>query len=252
MIARSSVLAPAVGQPVSHTSLPPQRLMLSATCTEVADGWPGRRSATHLHGCDLACAYCCTPELVRHRAPFVSADDLTAALQRKAHSLQGIVIGGGEPTSTSALRPLLEKLRALNLPVKLDTNGSSPELLRALIADELVSFVALDVKTLPRDYDRVTGGSRVWERVERSISAVIDGGVDHEFRTTCYPFAIRGTDLPELAAHLVGGKRLVLQQFRPRHTLDPAAATATPFSADELRRAALRCTVYLPTVVRGV
>ena len=125
-------------------------------------------------------------------------------------------------------------------------------MLASLIADELVSFVALDVKALPGAYDRVTRGSGVWDRVSRSIATVIASGIDHEFHTTCYPFAVRSDDLPELASHLVGGRRYVLQQFRPRRTLDPAASTALPFSAEELRRVALRCTVHLPTVVRGV
>jgi pyruvate formate lyase activating enzyme len=202
-------------------------------------------------GCDLRCPYCLDPEHVGQGRPNSSVEEIVAHISGRAYALEGVVISGGEPTASPWLRPLLEALAETRLPVKLDTNGNSPRLLAGLLADGLVQFVSLDVKTTPDRYDRLTGDRDVWARVERSIRSVMNSGADHEFRTTCYPFALPSEDLPSIAAKLKGGKRYVLQQFVARRTLDPAAAAVTPYTADELRHVAVRCSVHLPTVVRG-
>lgn len=225
---------------------------LAASLSDLRADWPGRRTTTVLlSGCDFTCPYCFDPEHVGKRRSTTSVALIAEQIARRADSLEGVVVSGGEPTISSALRPLLEALAEMHLPVKLDTNGSSPQALASLLRDKLVGFVSLDVKTTPQRYDRIAGSARAWERIERSIAIVLASGVDHEFRTTCYPFAVPAAEIPSIAARLVGGRRFVLQQFEPRRTLDPAATTVVPFSLEELRRVALRCSVYLPTVVRG-
>ena len=226
---------------------------IAATVSDSRPNWPGRRTATILlGGCNLSCPFCFDPEHVGRRRSNTTVAQLAEQLAFRAPTLDGVVISGGEPTTCSALGSLLHAIAATNLPVKLDTNGTQPEVLESLIADGLLDFISLDVKTTPERYDRLTGGSRVWEQVERSIALLLGGDVDHEFRTTCYPFAIPSSYLPALATRLAGGKRYALQQFQPRRTLDPAAATVAPYSADELRRVAMLCSVHIPTVVRGV
>jgi pyruvate formate lyase activating enzyme len=226
---------------------------IAATLSDTRPNWPGRRTTTILlGGCDLACPYCFVPEHVGRKRASNSVAQIAEHIALRAPTLDGVVLSGGEPTANASLRPLLEAIAVTGVPVKLDTNGTSPDVLASLLGDGLVAFVSLDIKTTPERYDRLTGAARVWERVERSIATVLASSVDHEFRTTCYPFAIATEDLPSLAARLVGGKRYALQQFEPRRTLDPAAATVTPYAADELRRVAIRCAVHLPTVVRGV
>lgn len=226
---------------------------IAATVSDTRPHWPGRRTATILlSGCDLSCPYCFDPEHVGRKRANTSIARIAEQLAFRAPTLDGVVISGGEPTANVRLIPLLEALAHTGLPVKLDTSGSSPDVLASVLETGLVAFVSLDVKTTPERYDRLTGSSRVWERVERSVASVISSRVDHEFRTTCYPFAFASSDLPSIAARLVGGKRYVLQQFEPRRTLDPAAGTVPPYLADELRRVAIHCSVHLPTIVRGV
>jgi pyruvate formate lyase activating enzyme len=226
---------------------------IAATISDARTDWPGRRSTTVLlGGCDLRCPYCFAPEHVNRTRVDTSVARLVDHVGERASLLDGVVVSGGEPTVSPVLYPLVEALREIGLPVKLDTNGASPEVLAEIVADRLVSFVSLDVKTTPDRYDRLTRGDRVWQRVERSVALLSAGEVDHEFRTTCFPFAVSAADLPSIAAHLVGGRRYALQQFVARRTLDPAAATVTPTPVEELRRAAMRCSVHLPTVVRGV
>lgn len=216
--------------------------------------WPGRVAATvFLSGCTLRCPYCHNPELVLRDRPSTSLAELVAHLRERRGWLDGVVVTGGEPTADAAgLFQLLEAVKLEGVPVKLDTNGTGPEVLASLISDGLVDFVALDVKAAPENYERATGVRHAWELVERSIEIVLTSGVDHEFRTTCYPLAVSPADLPRIASRLRGGRRYALQQFRPRKTLDPAAVSVRPHGSDTLRRAAERCSAYLPTVARGV
>jgi pyruvate formate lyase activating enzyme len=200
----------------------------------------------------MRCAYCNCPEMLGKSRPTLRIDQLIDTVKGRLGRLGGLVVTGGEPMAHPDLAGLLRRLRPLGLPVKIDTNGSYPGVLEALIADRLVSFVALDVKTTPERYDSATGSHGEWERVRRSISLVIESGIDHEFRTTCYPSALQTADLPSIALMLEGGSRYVIQQFRPQRTFDPAASSVRPYSAEALRRAALCCAVHLPTVVRGV
>lgn len=214
--------------------------------------WPGRLAATvFMAGCTLRCPYCHNPELVasaRHSQPL---DDLIEHIRSRRGWLDGVVITGGEPTASHGLFEILAMLRSEGVPVKLDTNGTDPDVLTSILARDLVDFVALDVKATPERYERATGSSTAWPRVERSITAIMDSKVAHEFRTTCYPLAVGPNDLVHIASRLAGGDRYVLQQFRPHRTLDAAAVSVRPHAASTLCTAAERCSAFLPTSVRG-
>jgi pyruvate formate lyase activating enzyme len=214
--------------------------------------WAGRVTATaFVGGCNLACPFCHNPELIG--VPRRSEDEsaLLDLVRERRHWLDGVVITGGEPCADPHLLELLESLKREGMPVKLDTNGTFPDVLAAVLAEDLVEFVALDVKATPQRYERATGVDGLWPRVERSIACILSSGVDHEFRTTCYPLAVGPDDPVSIAASLAGGKRYVLQQFRPMRTLDPAAVSVRPHSSETLCRAAERCSSHLPTIVRG-
>ena len=226
---------------------------IAATISDSRADWPGRTSTTVLiGGCDLSCPYCFAPEIVNRTRVDTTIARMAEQIESRANVLEGVVVSGGEPTASPLLYPLLEALLQTGLPIKLDTNGASPDVIESVIADGLVAFVSLDVKTTPERYDRLTRGTGVWQRVEESVALLNASDIDHEFRTTCYPFAVSAADLPSIAAHLAGGRRYALQQLVARRTLDPAAATVAPIATDELCLAAMRCSVHLPTVVRGV
>lgn len=225
-----------------------------AGCTGVTTtAWPGRKAfAIELRGCNLSCPYCFCPELLGSRRSEISLTRVIEQIERDRERIDGVVITGGEPTIDSNLTSIARHLASLRVPVKLDTNGTHPGVLEALLEERLVDFVALDVKTTPERYDAVTRSTGMWERVRRSIALLVASNVDHEFRTTCYPSALQSADLPRIARELEGGRRYAIQQFRPQRTLDPGASTVRPFEADVLRKAALCCAVHIPTVVRGV
>ncbi len=214
--------------------------------------WPGRVVATvFLGGCSYRCPYCHNPDL-RHPPELpVASEDLDAFLVGRRTWLDGVVVTGGEPTLDPALPDLLAEIRSLGMAVKLDTNGSRPDVLRRLIDDGLINAIAVDVKALPHRYVSVTGDPDAARTIERTIQLVVEAGIDHEFRTTVYPDAVHLDDLERIARWLTGARRLVLQQFNPAVTLDPRARDVVPYTSAELLAAASRCSRHVPTTVRG-
>lgn len=216
--------------------------------------WPGRIAATvFVAGCTMRCPYCHNPELISNRkGGLLTLDDLLAHVEAKRAWIDGVVVTGGEPTADPGLLDMLRTLADANVPVKLDTNGSRPEILETVMDRGLATYIALDIKAVPGRYEAVTGLQDSWPLVRRSIELILDSGVDHEFRTTAYPLAVTSGDFDTIAASLAGGRRYVIQQFRPARTLDPASVSVTPYAPESLRIAAGRCMRYLPTLVRGV
>lgn len=214
--------------------------------------WPGVVCTTiFVTGCTLRCPYCHNPELLTGDAPPHMWQSALSHIAIRRGWIDGVVISGGEPTTDPGLPRLLEDLATRGLPVKLDTNGTRPDVLGRVLADGLVEYVALDVKTFPERYD-LLGLPGAAEMVAESIDIVRDSGVRHEFRTTVFPPIITSDELPRLASPLTGGDAYVLQQFRPARTLDPDAASVTPVPPEALTRAASECSRYLPTTTRGV
>ncbi len=214
--------------------------------------WPGKVAATiFLSGCAFRCPFCHNPRLLVPVSEPADWPRFLDHVRTKRRWLDGVVVTGGEPTDDPDLPSLLSALAEEQIPVKLDTNGSSPEVLRFLLAEELVDYVALDVKTTPERYEEATGRTDVAEAVRRSVELLVRSGVEHEFRTTVFPRTVGLEELPDIASGLLGGRLYALQQFRPSDTLDPNAAGIRPYAPDALRSAAERCATYLPTIVLG-
>jgi pyruvate formate lyase activating enzyme len=179
-------------------------------------------------------------------------DRIVQDIDAKRSWLDGVVVTGGEPTEDPDLASLLAALSEVGVPVKLDTNGTRPDVLRHVLAEGLVSYVALDVKAIPSRYLEVTAQRGAASLVAESIERLIRSGVDHEFCTTAYPGAVELTDLPRIARAVSGGRLYVIQQFRSGLTLDPAASVARPYDDESLLAAARSCSTHLPTIVRGL
>jgi len=229
----------------------PSRRLVGFMPTGMLD-WPGMVAATlFLSGCPLRCPYCHNPELITVTSGPETWEDVISHLSLRRGWIDGVVITGGEPTADPDLLPLLEALASRGLRVKIDTNGTRPDVLRDVIAGGLVESVALDVKTLLERYDRV-GDPEAGAAVGDSISIVLKAKIPHEFRTTVYTPVIALHELPALASLLAGGELYALQQFRPGRTLSPVADDVTPASPVGMRAAAEACSRHLPTVTKGV
>ncbi len=202
--------------------------------------WPGKVSSVlFLPSCNLRCQYCHNHSLVLHPEQY-----RTFPLRTILHRLisfrgwiDGVCITGGEPTLQEGLSPLIQTLKRRGFLVKLDTNGSRPELLEKLIAKREVDFISMDIKAplCASDYSRVAGVPVDLERIWRSIQVLKRGDVEYQFRTTVVPGLHSTGDIRKLGMQLEAGSRWVLQNFNPENPMDPSLKDVRPYSPDRLK-----------------
>ena len=199
--------------------------------------YPGKVACTvFLGGCDFRCPFCHNSELLDGTADAVMDDgELLAFLEKRRGLLDGVAITGGEPTLRPDLPQLLEKIKALGYPVKLDSNGNHPAVLRALIRGGLVDYIAMDIKNSPERYAETAGVSHFdLAPIEESIALLLTDKVDYEFRTTTVAELHDADSFRKIGPWLKGAKRYFLQPFTDRDTVAVAGFHAP--GEDELRR----------------
>ncbi len=217
--------------------------------------WEGKiATVLFLGGCNFRCAFCHNPELVLRpdQQPSVPFEDVIAYLAGKKGWIDGVVITGGEPTLSASLRPMIDEIRSLGYPVKLDTNGSNPAILSSLLDDGVIASVAMDIKGSINDYCAITGSDVAPETIRESIKLILRSGVEHEFRTTAYPPAVSLAQLPDIASELAeeGALKYVVQQFNPAKSLAPEASEVKPYRVQDLEDAVAVCNGFVPTKLR--
>ncbi|MCD6487165.1 MAG: anaerobic ribonucleoside-triphosphate reductase activating protein [Syntrophobacterales bacterium] len=186
--------------------------------------YPGRICATlFTQGCNFRCPYCHNPELVIPSlyVETMADDEVFSFLEKRRGKLDAVNITGGEPTLQPDLIEFIKRIRSLGYMVKIDTNGSFPEVLRKLIDGKLLDYIAMDVKAPLEKFEEVTRSSIAPENIEESIKLIMNSGIDYEFRTTIVKSLLTEKDVEKIGI-LTGGARChVLQKFVPSKTLDP-------------------------------
>lgn len=186
--------------------------------------YPGKVAcAVFTVGCNFRCHFCHNPELVKYdmndtnaaRTTRISEPEFFEFLKSRQGLLDAVCVTGGEPTLHRDLPEFIKKIKALGFFVKLDTNGTNPEMLTALVKEKLIDYIAMDVKTNFKNYGEVTGAGVNAETIKESIKTIMESGLDYEFRTTVVPGLHTEDDLSEIAEFIRGAKRYYLQQFRP-------------------------------------
>ncbi len=200
--------------------------------------YPGKVAATLFTvGCNFRCPFCHNPELVDpdRLAPALDEGEVLDRLRERAGFIDGVVISGGEPTIQTSFPTFVERVKRLGLLVKLDTNGSRPDVLGRLLAEHAVDYVAMDVKGPLDRYDRLTGVACDVGAIEESIALILRDAPDYEFRTTVAPTLGR-EEVLRIADRLSGARRYVLQVFRvpEKGLVDPAWETKPGLSRGEL------------------
>ncbi|MDW5561937.1 MAG: anaerobic ribonucleoside-triphosphate reductase activating protein [Methanomassiliicoccus sp.] len=195
--------------------------------------WDGHVVAVvYLPGCNFRCPFCHNQEVVlspdsMEEVPFSEVEEYVRA---NSEFLDGIVVTGGEPTIHADLPNLLARLRSLGTKIKLDTNGTNPDMLEDILHAGLVDYVAMDLKApLDEKYKDLAGVSIPVDRIKRSIEVIRTSGVDHEFRTTVVPILLSPEDVERIAAYIGGANKYAIQQFRPGNTLDPNLTAVKPY-----------------------
>lgn len=146
--------------------------------------------------------------------------------------LDALVISGGEPTLHPDLKGLINKIRELGYAVKLDTNGSRPDIVRNLVYEKAVDYIAMDIKAPFSKYEKVAGMDVAIDKIAETVKIVRDAGIDHEFRTTIAKPLLELSDLVEVA-RTVGSGRHILQMFVPTKTLDESLLGQPQYSEKE-------------------
>ena len=216
--------------------------------------FPGRIACTvFLCGCNLRCPFCHNASLVLPRGgtDSMTEDELLAFLQKRRGRLQGVCITGGEPTLYPDLPDLLRRIRLLGYEVKLDTNGTNPSMLRAILDEGLADYVAMDIKNSPTRYTETCGGVDVLDSVRESAALLMQSGVDYEFRTTLAHPLHTPADAESIGQWLSGAKRYYLQQFVDSGDLiGTGLSPLMPEEMEAMRRAVLP---YIKeTTLRGI
>ena len=198
--------------------------------------YPGKPAAVvFTQGCNFRCSYCHNPSLMAKTGEnSVSVDLLMDFLNQRRGKLQGVVITGGEPTLQGELPEFLRRIKRLGYCVKLDTNGSHPEMVEELLEEKLLDYIAMDIKGPPGSYERIVNRPVNMDAIRRTIGLVMGSGLDYEFRTTVVKSFLQPGDL-EVCGRLTAGARLyVLQTFIPRHAMAESLRSETPYTHEDL------------------
>lgn len=215
--------------------------------------FPGRVACTVFTiGCNFRCPFCHNRDLVifelfeKSGIKNISEKDFWGFLESRKKVLDGVCITGGEPTLQIDLVDFCKKIKELGLEVKLDTNGSRPEVLEKLLNNKLVDYVAMDLKGVLEDYKKIVGVGMETDKIKRSMELILESGLKYCFRTTIVDGLHDERALKRLAEEIkligkskkVSPKKIVwlLQNFRPQNCLDEKYLKKKSFEPEELEK----------------
>ena len=204
-------------------------------------------------GCNFRCPFCHNASLVLipNEVEEISEEELFAYLSKRQGMLDGVCITGGEPLLNSDIADFIKKIRSYGLLVKLDTNGSFPERLEALLDEGLLDYVAMDIKNSKEKYALTTGTKLYPTEIERSIDIIIEKAPDYEFRTTVVRELHSAQDIADIAKRIKSAKKYFLQSYVDSG--DIIAEGFSAYSASEMLDILENTKKILPiTVLRGV
>ena len=214
--------------------------------------FPGHVACTvFLGGCDFRCPFCHNSSLIAGGEAVMDDEALLAFLKKRQGLLDGVAFTGGEPLLRRDLAPLLREIRALGFAVKMDTNGNHPDVLKTLVGEGLIDYVAMDIKNSPEKY-AATIGLETFDTaaVAESLAFLKTGVVDYELRTTAVAEYHTDEDFRAMAKRIEGAKRYFIQCYTERDSVLCGGLTAP--SAEDLKR---WCEIVRPFVgeaaVRG-
>ena len=216
--------------------------------------FPGRVACTVFTGaCDFRCPFCHNFELVDGTAPAIMEDtQLFEFLEKRRGLLDGVAITGGEPCIHKDLPQLLSRIKEMGFAVKLDTNGNHPRLLEQILSEGLVDYVAMDVKNSPEKY-AMTIGLPAFDltNVRESISLLMNGPADYEFRTTVVAQFHEAKDFDGIGELIRGAKHYFLQCFTDRDSV-PFEGLSAPSRQDLEAFAAIARKYAADVQLRGI
>ena len=220
--------------------------------------YPGLVACTvFTKGCNFRCPYCHNPSLVwdgtmsqnnEEANDFESftVDKVFDYVKHRHGLLDAVVVSGGEPCLQAGLLDFLGEVKKLGLRTKLDTNGSFPDKLEKALDEGLLDYVAMDIKTSVQRYGLL--GCLDVDAVKRSVGIVMRKAPCYEFRTTCERGAVSPKDITLIGQWLKGAKKLYLQRFCPKVTLDGSLGESLQYSYEDLEGFAKELGAFVDSV----
>lgn len=190
-------------------------------------------------GCNLRCSYChnaemVLPELVKKIENPIPFQTVLNFLESRVGMLDGVVICGGEPTVQLDLADRIAEIKVRGFKVKLDTNGTNPQVLQKLIKRNLLDYIAMDLKDSLPYRKQLVGTDISKETVEKSIEIIMKSGLEYEFRSTILPAFHNLETMKKMGNSIKGAKKWAIQRFRSGKTLNEMFAGLEEFEGDEM------------------
>jgi len=188
-------------------------------------------------GCNFRCPYCYNPKLVFNKTKLIDEKYINKFLEERKNYLDAILLSGGEITAKPDFIEFVRKIKKYGYLVGIETNGSNPDAIKKLIDNELVDFIAMDLKSDLETYYMAAGVKVEKEKIKKSVELIKDSNVDYEFRTTVVPGLFNEETAIKIGAWLNGSKKYVLQQFNnDRDMINKSFKRKKPYIVDKLKK----------------
>ena len=200
--------------------------------------YPGKICAiVFTQGCNFRCPYCHNPELVKPSlfGKTIPEEEIFSFLEKRKGKLDAVEITGGEPTLQKDLVDFIRRIKEIGYLVKLDTNGSNPEILLEIINHGLVDYIAMDIKAPLEKYKEVIHSVINPEKIKRSIRTIMSSNIRYEFRTTVVKSQLSKEDIINIGKLIEGAELYILQKFISSKTLDPNFLNEKTYSDKEFK-----------------
>lgn len=187
-------------------------------------------------GCNFRCPYCHNPELVKPEmfGESLNEEEFFDFLKERTGKLDAVSITGGEPTLQYDLIEFIKKIRDLGFLIKLDTNGTNPEMLKEIIDQKLVNYLAMDIKAPFEKYEEITRMPVNIEKIKQSVEMIKNSGLEYEFRTTLVKKLLSPDDIEQIGRDIAGAKQYFLQKFVSTKTVDEKVLNEETYNEEEL------------------
>lgn len=198
-----------------------------------------------LVGCNFKCPYCYNKELTsnilfkKSSRTLIPEEDFFSFLEKSKMLLEGVVITGGEPTCSPGIIDFVKKIKLKGFQVKFDTNGSNPQILKKLIDNNLLDYIAMDIKAPLKKYKLVTNSQISKKNILESISLIINSNIPHEFRTTLFP-KLSFDDFKEMAL-LIPNQKWFLQEMDSKNTFNKKVSKLKPMKKTKIDKILNHC-----------
>jgi pyruvate formate lyase activating enzyme len=199
--------------------------------------YPGEICAiVFTQGCNFRCPYCHNPELVNPEmyAECLTEEAIFSFLAKRKGKIDAVAITGGEPTIQHDLMDFVKRVRKTGYSIKVDTNGSHPEVIEQLISMKLLDYIAMDIKSPADKFKNLTKSDINYQKITQTIELIMKSGIPYEFRTTVLKRLLDENDIVNIAHSIRNARLYILQQFIPSKVLDRRLMHYESYSREEL------------------